>query len=327
MVQAAINPQDLPYAAMAQRMEAQAEAVMSSPNPELEAWTGAASAVQLRRPQNLQHGLVFSRPQANNQILMAPLKKVQVNAVLEGALANVKVSMHYFNPHADSPIECTYELPLELRTLVASLQIKLGDKVIDAEVQQKAQASQNYAETIASGDLGLLAQKVTEGQQYVSIKIGNLMPSQEATVVMSLVQPVQIVGSSYEFLLPTAFYPDYKKLDSSCAERWPFAFAYTVIMKSASTINLVSKPESCQMERHDSGKYVTLFASRPERELRVFYRANDMASPKFIYAESPKHPGLVACSVSFVPTFEPPQPQDVCTVMAGEEPNSSAFFD
>ena len=121
MVQAAINPQDLPYAAMAQRMEAQAEAVMSSPNPELEAWTGAASAVQLRRPQNLQHGLVFSRPQANNQILMAPLKKVQVNAVLEGALANVKVSMHYFNPHADSPIECTYELPLELRTLVASL--------------------------------------------------------------------------------------------------------------------------------------------------------------------------------------------------------------
>ena len=45
MVQAAINPQDLPYAAMAQRMEAQAEAVMSSPNPELEAWTGAASAV------------------------------------------------------------------------------------------------------------------------------------------------------------------------------------------------------------------------------------------------------------------------------------------
>ena len=126
----------------------------------------------------------------NNQVLMAPLKKVQVNAVLEGALANVKVSMEYFNPYPDSPIECTYELPLEERTLVSSLQIRLGDKVIDAEVQQKAEASKNYAETVASGDLGLLAQKVTSGQQYLSIKIGNLMPSQEATVTMSLVQPV-----------------------------------------------------------------------------------------------------------------------------------------
>ena len=106
--------------------------VMSSPNPQLE--QVLAQGVQLKRPQNLSHGLVFSRPQMNNQVLMAPLKKVQVNAVLEGALATVKVSMEYFNPYPDSPIECTYELPLEQRTLVSSLQIRLGDKVIDAEV-------------------------------------------------------------------------------------------------------------------------------------------------------------------------------------------------
>ena len=117
------------------------------------------------------------------------------------------------------------------------------------------------------------------------------MPFQETTVTMTLVQPIKIVGSSYEFLLPTAFYPDYKKLDDNIEERWPFAFAYSVIMKSTSTINLVSKPESCQMERHEDGKYVTLFSSKPERELRVFYRTNDMAEPTFVFAETPKHPG------------------------------------
>ena len=272
----------------------------------------------------MQHGLIYRMAKATSQRRLTPLKKVQVNAILEGALATVKVSMTYFNPHPDSPIECTYELPMEQRTLLCSLQIKLGDKIIDAEVQERAKANLNYAETIASGDLGLLAQRVTEGQQYVSIKIGNLMPMQEATVTMSLVQPVQIVGSSYEFLLPTAFYPDYKKLDDKIGERWPFAFAYSVIMKSASAINLVSKPESCQMERHDSGKYVTLFSSKPERELRVFYRTNNMGSPSFIFGESPKHPGKVACSVSFVPTWEPPQPQDVCSIIQGEPTSSGS---
>ena len=51
-----------------------------------------------------------------------------------------------------------------------------------------------------------------------------------------------------------------------------------------------------------------------------------MADPNFVFAETPKHPGQVACSVSFVPTWEPPQPQDVCSVITGEPPSSEMTY-
>ena len=83
---------------------------------------------------------------------------------MEGALANITVNMTYYNPRDANPIECAYELPLELKTLLSSLQIKVGDSVIEATVREKEQAQQKYEDAVASGELGLLAEKVTVGE-------------------------------------------------------------------------------------------------------------------------------------------------------------------
>ena len=70
---------------------------------------------------------------------MVPLKKVEVKATLEGALASVDFNMTYVNP-GDKPIECTYEFPLESETLLSKLIAYVEDKVIETKVQQKEQA-------------------------------------------------------------------------------------------------------------------------------------------------------------------------------------------
>ena len=45
-----------------------------------------------------------------------------------------------------------------------------------------------------------------------------------------------------------------------------------------------------------------------------------MKYPQLIYAKSPSFPNEVACSVSFVPTFEPPAPQERFEVLDDDDP-------
>ena len=45
----------------------------------------------------------------------------------------------------------------------------------------------------------------------MSLKLGNLMPDQEATINMVIVEEVEIIGGAFSYSLPASFFPDYKK--------------------------------------------------------------------------------------------------------------------
>ena len=51
----------------------------------------------------------------------------------------------------------------------------------------------------------------------MKIKLGNLLPLQEAKLKMQLIFRTQIKFSSYMFKLPMDFYPNYEKLGLSGA--------------------------------------------------------------------------------------------------------------
>ena len=71
--------------------------------------------------------------QPQEEMLMVPLKNVEINAVLSGATAMVNFEMTYAN-YGTVPMECTYEFPLESETIFSKLVITLEDKKIEAVV-------------------------------------------------------------------------------------------------------------------------------------------------------------------------------------------------
>ena len=89
---------------------------------------------------------------------MVPLKEVEVLATLENAYATVQFITSYVNP-GTLPIECTYEFPLEEGTLVSKLNVSIGDKGIEAKVEEKAQAQEKYEDIIAGGNTGVYAER------------------------------------------------------------------------------------------------------------------------------------------------------------------------
>lgn len=50
-----------------------------------------------------------------------------------------------------------------------------------------------------------------------------------------------------------------------------------------------------------------------------------MMRPQLLFEESSKFPDEIAVSASFVPTFEPPQPQEEAEVLQDEQPESTSL--
>ena len=92
----------------------------------------------------------------------------------------------------------------------------------------------------------------------MSFKIGNLLPGQEIKIIAELVKPLQIVNSAYSFILPVAFYPNYRKLGADTG-KYPYQFEYSVLIKTTKGINMISKPANSFLEYVKDGKYATIF--------------------------------------------------------------------
>ena len=63
---------------------------------------------------------------------------------------------------------------------------------------------------MASGKAGVLAEK-SKKQESMTVKVGNLLPGQTATLKLHIVSQLEIFGGYYSMSLPLAFYPDYRK--------------------------------------------------------------------------------------------------------------------
>jgi hypothetical protein len=194
-----------------------------------------------------------------------PLKEVKVHATLDGALATIDFDMTYTNP-SDDPIETTYEFPLEADTVLSSLTFKIGDKVIETVVLEKEKAEEIYEDIVVDGHLAVIATRQMEGQKFMSIKIGNLLPDQDIQITAQLTKPLQIVNDAYSFILPVAFYPDYNKAGAS-GDKYPYHFTYSAVIKSVDGIDMISKPANSIVEYDQSGKYATIFCDKPDREI------------------------------------------------------------
>ena len=65
--------------------------------------------------------------------------------------------------------------------------------------------------------------------------------------------------SSFLFILPVAYYPNYQKF--GYLDPYPYKFSYSVVLKSSEKIHLISKPHKSICERDTSGKNATIFCT------------------------------------------------------------------
>jgi len=112
----------------------------------------------------------------------------------------------------------------------------------------------------------------------LTVKLGNLLPGQHAILKSTIVSQLEVVGGHYAFVLPVAFYPDYKK--HGAAQVQTYDFAYEVRIRSESRVSNLSLPvHAAIVEQNETHSSILIRSTQVARSIELFYRTADMLLP------------------------------------------------
>jgi Ca-activated chloride channel family protein len=129
---------------------------------------------------------------------------MQVNAQIEGLHAHVTVCQTFVNTFAD-PIEVTYIFPLPDRMAVTRFHMEAGGSDIEGVLKERATARAAYTAALTQGYRAAITEEERPG--VFTLRVGNLLPGEEAVVQLSLVGPLPYGNGEATFRFPLVVAP------------------------------------------------------------------------------------------------------------------------
>ncbi|RMG08358.1 MAG: hypothetical protein D6731_22055, partial [Planctomycetota bacterium] len=144
---------------------------------------------------------VLTAPQGN-----LPLKLLDVEARVVGLHARTRVRQTFVNT-LGLPIEATYIFPLPDRAAVTSVRFEVGERRIEATLQERGAARREYDRAIAAGHRAAIAEE--ERPDVFTLRVGNLLPGEEASVHLELEGPLTLSEGEASYRFPLVVAPRY----------------------------------------------------------------------------------------------------------------------
>ena len=136
--------------------------------------------------------------------LELPLEHTQVQAELSGTVARVTVTQTYQNPFPE-PIEAIYIFPLPENSAVDDMKMRVGDRLIEAEIKKRAEAKRVYEEAKREGYTAALLEQ--ERPNVFTQSVANIEPGKKIDVIIRYVQDLSYDAGAYEFVFPMVVGP------------------------------------------------------------------------------------------------------------------------
>jgi Ca-activated chloride channel family protein len=137
---------------------------------------------------------------------LLPLIAMEVDARVAGVVATIALTQQFINT-TSSTIEATYIFPLPDRAAVHRFRMEVAGRVIDGLIDERGAARLQYDHAIATGRRAAIAEEERPG--VFTLRVGNLMPGETATVRLSLVGPLPIDDGEVTFRFPLVVAPRY----------------------------------------------------------------------------------------------------------------------
>jgi len=128
-----------------------------------------------------------------------PLARTTVRARVTGVSALVTVTQSFQNPH-DRPIEAVYLFPLPADAAVNDMEMHIGDRVVRARIQKKAEARATYAAARASGRRAALLEQ--QRPNLFAQRVANIQPHERIDVQLQYVQLLPTADDQTELVFP-----------------------------------------------------------------------------------------------------------------------------
>ena len=157
-----------------------------------------------------------------------PLKSTSADVNIAGVIADVTVTQQYAN-EGSSPIEAIYVFPASTRAAIYDLKMRIGNRTIQAEIQERKKARKNYEVAKASGKrVSLLEQ---ERPNVFQMNVANIMPGDVIKVELKYTELLVPEEGVYQFVYPIVVGPRYVNTGNAVASANQSNFTATPYLK------------------------------------------------------------------------------------------------
>jgi Ca-activated chloride channel family protein len=149
-----------------------------------------------------------------------PLKSTSVDVKVSGVIADVRVVQRYRNEGTQT-LEARYVFPASTRAAVTALTMRIGDRVVQAQIREKQAARREYDGAKQAGKSASLLEQ--HRPNVFQMSIANLLPGDEIEVELRYSEAIIPTDGTYRFVFPTVVGPRYNGApgrESHQAETW-----------------------------------------------------------------------------------------------------------
>ncbi|OFZ96540.1 MAG: marine proteobacterial sortase target protein [Betaproteobacteria bacterium RIFCSPLOWO2_02_FULL_62_17] len=136
----------------------------------------------------------------------APLLHTDVDIRVSGMVARAVVRQTFRNPSPDWA-EGIYVFPLPENAAVDHLKMRIGERLVEGEIQERSAAKKTYEEAKASGRRAALMEQ--ERANIFTHSVANIGPNEEITVEIEYQQTLRYEAGSYALRFPMVVGPRY----------------------------------------------------------------------------------------------------------------------
>jgi Ca-activated chloride channel family protein len=160
----------------------------------------------------------FHTPGSNERgIEQLPLKSTSADVKIAGVIAKVRVTQVYKNK-GRKPIEAVYVFPGSTRAAVHAMRMKVGKRVIEAEIKERKAARKAYNQAKQQGKRASLLEQ--QRPNVFTMNVANIMPGDEITVELDYSELLVPEDGVYEFVYPTVVGPRFGGGANPKTDKW-----------------------------------------------------------------------------------------------------------
>ena len=158
------------------------------------------------RADRVTEGTLFWRSPEQDTLVPAPTLKTDVTIVVTGIVARAKVRQEFTNP-SRAWAEGIYVFPLPEDAAVDHLRMKMGDRLIEGVIQERAAAKAQYEQAKQEGRRASLVEQ--ERPNVFTTSVANIAPGAAISIEIEYQQTVRYDAGQFSLRFPMVIGPRY----------------------------------------------------------------------------------------------------------------------
>ncbi len=163
-------------------------------------------SAQAASPDDARTGTLLLRSGADGEFVMAPKVSTEVGIEVVGMVARTRVTQVFHNP-GTAFVEGVYVFPLPERAAVDHLWMRIGDRVIEGQVQEKAEARRTFERAKSEGRKAALVEQ--QRPNLFTNTVAHIGPDERVEIRIEYQQALAYDNGEYRLRFPLAVTPRY----------------------------------------------------------------------------------------------------------------------